>query len=512
MALANLKKELQGIIKAFETTDKSGKGSGSNNPLRKYLDDMKGEFKMTEANVLKELEEMDKSIKASSIKTQKTKTVAKVQRFNPNDPRVKKFAKLYFNSLKKQFKSTDRVEWFTTVNTGTEFEGIASMKKGASGDRVVFSYFQDRLKLAKVAIMNQAIEFVDDRYAQDVINEIAEGSATGTGFFDVGHEEAVIQKKFDVFAATATDSPFLSDAFGSQERGGNLVLSTMRQAMGPEGANLPFELNENIDVKVKDGKFVGSTVLEYKPETWRNNQIKGAGTGTIGKFLKADQFKEGTRGIMGALDDLIQKELEDIKQLNDPKEYAKRKGSKTLEDTALAMIVNNPVMRNAYKKGVARNLSRVKWMPTGRDETVKESAKLKTPKFKKVKVKKLLGVLPKPKGKRKNSVEGGASGQDKALEVRAFINSRLTQQVQKNMGRPGLRNQTGRFAQSVNVTNANAYNNRIHMDYSYEQQPYRVFENGNQYPSGYDPRPLIERSIRELAASKLSTKFTLRRV
>ena len=85
MALANLKKELQGIIKAFETTDKSGKGSGSNNPLRKYLDDMKGEFKMTEANVLKELEEMDKSIKASSIKTQKTKTVAKVQRFNPND-------------------------------------------------------------------------------------------------------------------------------------------------------------------------------------------------------------------------------------------------------------------------------------------------------------------------------------------------------------------------------------------------------------------------------------------
>ena len=151
-------------------------------------------------------------------------------------------------------------------------------------------------------------------------------------------------------------------------------------------------------------------------------------------------------------------------------------------------------------------------MPTGRDETVKESAKISTPTVKAVKVKTLLGTLPKPKGKRKNSVEGGASGQDKALELRAFINSRLTQQVQKNMGRPGLRNQTGRFAQSVNVTNANAYNNRIHMDYSYEQQPYRVFENGNQYPSGYDPRPLIERSIRELAAAKLSTKFTLRRV
>ena len=29
----------------------------------------------------------------------------------------------------------------------------------------------------------------------------------------------------------------------------------------------------------------------------------------------------------------------------------------------------------------------------------------------------------------------------------------------------------------------------------------RVFENGDRYPSGYDPRPLIERSIRELAAA-----------
>lgn len=509
MALANLKKELQGIIKALESEDKSSKQSGSKNPLRKYLDNMKGEFKMTEADILKELQEMDKSIKASSIKTQKTKTVARVQRFDPNDPRIQKFAKLYFTILKAQFKDSNKVEWTTVTNTGTTFEGVAVAKQGAQGDRIVFGYFQDRLLAAKKAIMNQAAEFVDDRYAQDVINEIAEGSSTGTGFFDVGHEEAVIQKKFDVFAATAISSPFLSDAFGSQEKGGNVVLDTIKTTM--KGV-VPFELDEKIGVTVKDGKFQGKTVLKYTPETWRNNQIKGAGTGTFGKFLRADEFKKGQKGIMGALDALIEQELEDIKELNDPKEYAKRKGSKTLEDTALAMIINNPVMRNAYKKGIAKNLSRVNWMPTGRDETVKESAKISTPTVKAVKVKTLLGTLPKPKGKRKNSVEGGASGQDKALELRAFINSRLTQQVQKNMGRPGLRNQTGRFAQSVNVTNANAFNNRIHMDYSYEQQPYRVFENGNQYPSGYDPRPLIERSIRELAAAKLSSKFTLRRV
>ena len=80
------------------------------------------------------------------------------------------------------------------------------------------------------------------------------------------------------------------------------------------------------------------------------------------------------------------------------------------------------------------------------------------------------------------------------------------------MGRPGLENQTGRFAESAQVVNANALGNHIHMDYSYQQQPYRVFENGDQYPTGYDPRPLIEKSIRELAAAQIETKFTLRRI
>lgn len=509
MALANLKKELEGILKALESADKTSKQSGSKNPLRRYLDNMSGEFTMTEQDIVQELQEMDRSIKASSIKTQKTKTVAKVQRFDPNDPRIKKFAKLYFNTLKAQFKSTDRVEWSTVTNSGSRFEGVATAKKSAQGDRIVFSYFQDRFLKAKKAIMNQAAEFVDDRYAQDVINEIAEGSATGTGFFDVGHEEAVIQKKFDVFAATAIDSPFLSDAFGSQERGGNLVLDRLKTTM--KGV-VPFELDEKINVKVKDGKFVGETVLKYKPETWRNNQIKGAGTGTYGKFLRADQFKEGQRGVMGALDDLINEELENIKELNDPKEYSKRKGSKTLEDTALAMLINNPVMRRAYSNKIAKNLSRVSWQPKGRNRTAKADAKISTPTVKTIKAKTLLGTLPKPKTKRSNSVEGGASGQDKALELRAFINSRLTQQVQKNMGRPALRNQSGRFATSVDVVNASAYNNRIHMDYTYQQDPYRVFENGAQYPRGYDPRTLIEKSIRELAAAKIATKFTLRRI
>ena len=79
------------------------------------------------------------------------------------------------------------------------------------------------------------------------------------------------------------------------------------------------------------------------------------------------------------------------------------------------------------------------------------------------------------------------------------------------MGRPGLINQSGRFAESVTLTNAASTGNMTHFDYTYNPL-YRVFEGGKDFSPNYDPRPLIERSIRQLAAARLETKFTLRRV
>ena len=43
---------------------------------------------------------------------------------------------------------------------------------------------------------------------------------------------------------------------------------------------------------------------------------------------------------------------------------------------------------------------------------------------------------------------------------------------------------------------------------------YETFENTGtrRWPTGYNPKPLITKSIRELAVQTLETKFTLRRV
>jgi hypothetical protein len=93
------------------------------------------------------------------------------------------------------------------------------------------------------------------------------------------------------------------------------------------------------------------------------------------------------------------------------------------------------------------------------------------------------------------------------------INKDLGKQVAGNMGRPGLRNETGRFASSARATSILPGGKGVGLiNYTYQKDPYQVFENGTGYPSAFDPRHVIEKSIRELATRQLETKFVLRRV
>ena len=114
---------------------------------------------------------------------------------------------------------------------------------------------------------------------------------------------------------------------------------------------------------------------------------------------------------------------------------------------------------------------------------------------------------------------GGAAGQKNpfadAGKLLGFINKQLPNTIIKNMGRPGLENQTGRFARSAEVVSAIPDpRGLITFNYRYDDR-YRVFEpehNDGRYPSAYDPRDLISKSIRELAISQAQVKFITRRV
>ena len=97
-----------------------------------------------------------------------------------------------------------------------------------------------------------------------------------------------------------------------------------------------------------------------------------------------------------------------------------------------------------------------------------------------------------------------------------LINSKLPQTVRKNMGFPALENRTGRFASSPRVVDVSLTAKGFpSVGYTYERQPYGVFEasSGRRFADpDRDPRTLIDKSIREIAAEMVSGRLFTRRV
>jgi len=107
--------------------------------------------------------------------------------------------------------------------------------------------------------------------------------------------------------------------------------------------------------------------------------------------------------------------------------------------------------------------------------------------------------------------------QNGAASLHALINAQLPQTVAKNMGPPALSNQTGRFASSVRVTDVNQTAKGFpSIGYTYQKNPYQVFEMGGGDPRWAtpqrDPRKLIDASIREIATQHAIGRFYTRRV
>lgn len=95
-----------------------------------------------------------------------------------------------------------------------------------------------------------------------------------------------------------------------------------------------------------------------------------------------------------------------------------------------------------------------------------------------------------------------------------LLNQRLPQTVANNMGSPSLNNRTGRFASSVRVTDVVLTPQGFpSVGYTYQKSPYQTFEVGyKQGSTDLDPRKLIDKSIREIAAGLAMGRFYTRRV
>ena len=111
--------------------------------------------------------------------------------------------------------------------------------------------------------------------------------------------------------------------------------------------------------------------------------------------------------------------------------------------------------------------------------------------------------LGKGKGKIKLTPQEQQENRDQLFlnKLENQINKRLPAEVRRNMGRPALINQTGRFSSSVKLENLRYTAAGISGEYTYMLSPYETFENTGvkRWPLGYNPKPLISKSIRALA-------------
>lgn len=103
------------------------------------------------------------------------------------------------------------------------------------------------------------------------------------------------------------------------------------------------------------------------------------------------------------------------------------------------------------------------------------------------------------------------------FSVVSLINEKLPSTIRKNMRAPALQNQTGRFANSVRIMEAIQTEKGFpSLGYTYDKEPYQVFEQGRgKAPwanENRDPRTLIDKSIREIAAELALGRFYTRRL
>lgn len=222
----------------------------------------------------------------------------------------------------------------------------------------------------------------------------------------------------------------------------------------------------------------------------------------------------------GAVDTKLKKEF--VKFLSDPKfwrEETMRLNSMIDAETADQMFADSPGpskrIENAAIKLAAANVL---------DNLTKKSVRNKKKVGKQTKSTKQ-GRKTKSKAtgksrtsiKRKNasvSRKGNRKAQDNAIQqnpiaLKELINAKLPDELLKQMQLPKLRNRTGRFRNSAQVTNVMVGpRGGTHIEYTYMKNPYQTFEPGGRQGSvNRDPRRLIGGTVREIAQELMGKRF-----
>ena len=192
----------------------------------------------------------------------------------------------------------------------------------------------------------------------------------------------------------------------------------------------------------------------------------------------------------------------------DYKDLLHTKGSDSLFEAIESVVV----LGNLTKSKRVKSKKGAKPKQKSKSKGKSAQQKGKTASNSRMKVSSGAGAIA-PKYKSSRARRGSSSS---PLRLLALINKELPSTVRKNMDLPALQNRTGRFAESVKLTDISQTPQGFpSIGYTYQRDPYQVFETGskgNWSSPERDPRSLIDKSIREIAAQYALGRFYTRRM
>jgi len=110
----------------------------------------------------------------------------------------------------------------------------------------------------------------------------------------------------------------------------------------------------------------------------------------------------------------------------------------------------------------------------------------------------------------------GIKPKKSSINLVSIINQKLPEEIRRRMTYPRLVYRTGRFANSARVVSQVQNDTSITFAYTYQKNPYQIFEMGAGAAPwatpDRDPRRIIDDSIRSIARSQMEGRFYTRRI
>lgn len=326
-------------------------------------------------------------------------------------------------------------------------------------------------------------------------------------YFQRGHVFGIFPKKLAETRKSLQKNTTLTDQARSLLLG---YLSDLEQTLEAEDLATSNLKTASYELYAKYRKKPSNYLVEMQLK--EVNEQAGRDQATLAtairKYFNSDKVAFTAAGGIKFTEGVAEQKLKALMEANVAKLLG-TKGSPSMVDLMIGSIAEAMTGTKISDKEYSIPLTKIATSKAAKIDTSKLNAAIKKDKAKVKKLKESVKKVPKFE---KPIIDSPSI--INLLSLQNLINANLTQKIKENMGdgnrRDVLNLRSGRLAESAQVERmSQSRAGMITAFYSYMKNPYATFSDGGrqQYPKTRDPKLLIAKSIREIAAQQVGNRL-----